>query len=113
MADVRKGGKDKNTPVFQPSSPARTHTRTPASLLKPTFITCFLIVELRLPLMRSEQSVQEEKQRREKVKTILYYFSSCSFGIPNHADFGGGKESDIQVNHNDLVSFNFWNFRRF
>lgn len=65
MADVRKGGKDKNTPVFQLSPPARTHTRTPGSLPRQTFITCFLIVELRLPLMRSEQLVQGEKEKRK------------------------------------------------
>lgn len=71
----REGRKDNNTCLFSIYPPLHKHTRTTVLLLKEMFITCFLMVELRLPLMRrSEPPIGAGgKKQNRKVKIILYY----------------------------------------
>lgn len=64
---VREGGKDKHTSLFSIYPPLGKHASISVLLLKEMFITCFLMVELRLPLMRSEPPIGAGgKNRTEK-----------------------------------------------
>lgn len=74
--------KGKNTCLCPIYRPPHQHGRTPGSLLKEMLITCFLMVELRLPLVGSEPPIGAGgKKQNRKVKRTLYGLCSKTRGF--------------------------------